>query len=67
MSEQDVKLENHEVRITQNADIIEEVKKIMINIKDNLLGRPSWAVCIIIALLSSIAVGSVCVALRSYI
>ena len=36
-----------------------EIWKVITEIRDKLIGRPSWAVCIIITMLSSITVASI--------
>ena len=45
-------------RITSMEDSMNVMAKDIKEIRERLLGRPSWAVCVIITLLSSLTVGS---------
>lgn len=47
----------NEQRIISLEKRIGSVEKAVIDIRDRLLGRPSWAVMLIITMLSSISVG----------
>ena len=50
-------LSAHDVRLTEHERRIKAVETAVMDIRDELLGRPSWAVCILLTLLTSSTVG----------
>lgn len=57
------RLENMEISFREYKEGVEknsdELWKVITEIRDKLLSRPSWAVCVIITILTSITVASV--------
>lgn len=52
----DVSFKEHKLEVSKNSD---ELWRVVTEIRDKLLGRPSWAVCVIITILTSITVASI--------